>query len=53
MHAIEQFQRGRRGVLPFTASVISEAEAVEMAQPWPSKRMSLMVSSRSFRRSVR
>jgi hypothetical protein len=27
-------------VLPFTASVMSEADAVEMAQPWPSKRMS-------------
>ena len=40
VHAIEQRERLRRGVMPLTASVISEADAVEIAQPWPSKRMS-------------
>ena len=39
VHATEQGERLAR-VLPLTASVISEADAVEIAQPWPSKRMS-------------
>src|SRR3984957_13706181 len=40
-------------VWPFTASVIKDAEAVDIAHPCPSKRMSLILSSSNFRRSVR
>src|SRR6202165_6045037 len=39
-------------VLPFTASVIREAEAVDIAHPWPSKRISLILSSSIFKRTV-
>src|SRR5581483_5804829 len=39
--------------LPLTASVMSEAEAVEMAQPLPSKRMSSMRSSLRRSHTVR
>src|ERR1700676_3041808 len=40
-------------VRPFTASVIKDAEAVDIAHPCPSKRMSLILSSSNFRRTVR
>src|ERR1700753_1523043 len=39
-------------VLPFTASVISEAEAVEIAHPCPSNRTSSILSPASLSRSV-
>src|SRR5580698_7394380 len=39
-------------VLPFTASVMSEAGAVEIAHPCPSNRISSILSSASLRRSV-
>ena len=38
--------------LPVTASVISEAEATEMTQPWPSKRTSRMRSPSRFTYTV-
>ena len=44
--------RPRRGFLPLSASVISEADAVEMAQPAPTKLASLTISPSIFRYSL-
>jgi hypothetical protein len=49
MEALEQ----GLGVLPRTTSVIIDAEAVEMAQPWPSNAASSITpSSLTFRYTV-
>ena len=39
--------------IPGITHVSSCAEAVDMAHPWPSKRISLILSPASFRRTVR